>query len=83
MTYGYTIADTADRNVFEEAVSFIVEKLHFKPKGDTVEDVDGSLRRDFARDDGSLTLESDCQVDYVAIFSDVALPITCLNKWSY
>lgn len=83
MTYGYTIADAADRNVFEEAVSFIVEKLHFKPKGDTIEDVDGSLKRTFTMDDNNLTLESNNQVDYVAILSDVSLPITCLNKWTF
>ena len=81
MTYGYTIADMADRNVFDEAVSFITDKLHFKANSDTVEDVDGSLKKEFISADGTLTLESDNQIDYVAIRSSVPLPIDCLQKW--
>ncbi len=82
MKYGYTIADAADEKAFKDAVPFIVEKLHFKPSSDVLEDVDGGLRQEFTRDDGNLVLESDTQVDYVAIVSDVELPITCLHKWT-
>lgn len=59
MKYGYTIADAADRKVFDEAVPFIIETLHFKPIHDYPEDVDGSIKKVFTRDDGSLILESD------------------------
>ena len=81
MIYGYTIADAADRGVFEEASEFIVEKLHYLPTDDTVEDVDGSLFRSFEKDGNMLRLESERQIDYVAIKSDVELPIQCLRKW--
>ena len=58
MKYGYTIADAADRKVFEEAIPFIIEKLHFKPSHDYPEDVDGSIKKEFTRDDGNLILAS-------------------------
>jgi len=82
MKYGYTIADAADRKVFEEAIPFIIEKLHFKPSHDYPEDVDGSIKKEFTRDDGNLILESDAQVNCVDIVSDVELPITSLHKWT-
>ena len=81
MKYGYTIADAADRKIFDEAVLFIIETLHFKPSRDYPEDVDGSIKKEFTRDDGNLILENDAQVDCVDIISDVELPITCLHKW--
>lgn len=82
MKYGYTIADAASREVFEEAVQFIIEKLHFKPSGDTLENIYGDLKKEFIRDDCSLILESDTEVDYVAIISDIELPIDCLHEWT-
>ena len=81
MKYGYTIADAADRKVFDEAVLLIIETLHFKPSHDYPEDIDGSIKKAFTRDDGNLILEIDAQVDCVDIISDVELPITCLHKW--
>ena len=81
MKYGYIIADAADRKVFDEAVPFIIETLHFKPSRDYPEDVDGSIKKEFARDDGNLILGNNVQVDCVDIISDVKLPITCLHKW--
>ena len=82
MKYGYTIADAASRKVFEDAVPFIIEKLHYEPNGDVLEDVDGSLIQKFTGNDGSLILESITDVDCVAIISDIELPITCLHKWT-
>ena len=81
MRFGYTIADAASRKVFEDAARFITEKLNFKASHDFPEDVDGSIKKEFAREDGNLILESDAQVDYVAIISDVELPIDCLHSW--
>ena len=82
MKYGYTIADAADRKVFDDAIPFIIKKLHFKPSCDYPEDVDGSIKKEFTRDDGNLVLENDAQVGCVDIISDVELPITCLHKWT-
>ncbi len=82
MKYGYTIANAADQKVFEDAVPFIIEKLHFKPSRDFPEDVDGSLKKEFVREEGRLILENDVQADSVDIVSDVELPITCLHKWT-
>ena len=82
MKYRYTIADAANREAFEEAVPFIIKKLHFKPDGEALTDVDGSLRQKFTGENGYLILESDVQVDYVGIVSDSKLPINCLHKWT-
>lgn len=83
MKFGYTIADAADRKVFEDAIPFIIEKLHFKPSRDYPEDVDGSIKKEFIRDDGNLVLENDAQVGCVDITSDIELPIACLHKWTF
>ena len=82
MKFMYSLADVADCQTFEEAVSFIIEKLHFKPGRRNPEDVDGSIKQDFTRDDGNLVLISDAQVDSVDIISDIELPIECLHKWT-
>ena len=82
MKYGYTIADAADRKTFDAAASFIIEELHFKPCRDFVEDVDGSIKKEFSSTDGKLILVSDTQVDDVIIISDVELPIDCLYEWT-
>ena len=82
MRFGYTIADAASRRDFEEAAQFIVEELHFEPTSDTVEDVDGSLYRKFAREDGNLTLVSDEDDGDLDIISDVELQITSLHEWT-
>ena len=83
MKFGYTIADAADRKVFEDAIPFIIEELHFKPSRDYPEDVDGSIKKEFISDDGKLILENDAQVGCVDIISDIELPITCLHKWTF
>ena len=82
MTYGYTIADAADRKVFDEASSFLVDQLHFSPRSETLINVDGSRKKEFGKDDTRVRLESDCDIDYVAILSERPLPISCLNKWT-
>lgn len=82
MKYGYTVADGASQEVFKEVVPFITEQLHYKPSGGVLEDVDGSLMQEFTKDGNGLTLISDGQVDYVAIISEVELPIECLVKWT-
>ena len=82
MIYGYTIADAADRETFNETAEFIMKKLHFDPNGNIVQDVDGSLRREFVRNGDVLTLESDQQIDYVAILSSVKLPVKCMHEWT-
>lgn len=82
MAYGYTIADTADVAVFREAAEFVKAVLHFTPITSAIEDVDGSIKQRFARGEEEITLESDAQVDYVGIKSNVELPIKCLQKWT-
>ena len=82
MKYGYTIADAASREIFERAVTFIIEELHYRPEAERLEDVDGSIQQKFIKDDAILLLESDAQVDYVGIISDVKLPIKCLHEFT-
>lgn len=81
MTFGYTIADAADRNAFFDASAFIRDKLQFKPVGEPFEDVDGSLYQDFANDNVKISLESNVDIDYVAIKSNKELPIKAIRKW--
>ena len=81
MTFGYTIADAADRNVFFDASAFIRDKLQFKPVGEHVEDVDGSLYQDFINGNDTISLESNVEIDYVAIRSTKKLPIKALREW--
>ena len=81
MTFGYFIADAASRKEYEEPVLFIIEELHFKPTRETLEDVDGNLYLEFARDDESLTLVSDEEDGDVDIISNVELPISSLHEW--
>ena len=80
MTYGYTIADSASRIVFLDAVNFIVEKLQYKPFGEKLEDVDGSLYQRFTNGQDTVLLESNVNIDYVAIKSNVKLPIQSLKE---
>ena len=82
MKYGYTIANAASRDVFDRAVPIIIDGLHFKPSRDYPEDVDGSTKKEFVRDDAHLVLENDAQVGCVDIISDIELPITCLHEWT-
>lgn len=82
MKFGYVIADAPSKKDFEEAALFIIEELHFDPTSETVEDVDGSLYRKFAREDGNLTLVSDEEDGDVDIISDVELQIASLHEWT-
>lgn len=81
MTYGYTIADAADRKVFLDASRFVQDQLHYSPIGERREDVDGSLYQNFVKDGQTLFLESNVETDYVAIMSDTDLPIKSLRRW--
>ena len=82
MTYGYTIADSADRKVFQEAFRFVTDTLRFVPDGKCTEDVDGSIYQHFTKGDVSIILESDVETNYVAIRSDKEFPIKVLHKWT-
>ena len=81
MTFGYTIADSADRNTFFDAFAFIRDKLQFKPVGEHFEDVDGSLFQNFVNDGDTISLESNVEIDYVAIRSNKKLPIKAMREW--
>lgn len=82
MTYGYTVADAAASDIFYEAVDFVKSALHFVPSDEPLTDVDGSIRQRFKRGTDEIIVESDVQVDYVGIRSNVSLPIKCLHKWT-
>ncbi len=82
MTYGYTIADTADRAVFNKAVHFITEELHYSTADRLLEDVDGTLVQAFSKNGSLIQLESNVQINYVAILSDTPLQIQCLHEWT-
>lgn len=81
MTYGYTMANTADRSVFDDAFRLIRDKLHFMPVGDRVEDVDGSVYQNFANEGDTIFLESNTETDYVGILSNKELQIDALHTW--
>lgn len=81
MTYGYTMANTADRSVFNDAFRFIQENLHFIPVGNRVEDIDGSVYQNFSREGDTIFLESNVETDYVGILSNKELPIDAIHKW--
>ena len=82
MTYGYTVADAAASDIFDATVDFVISALHFAPSAESLKDVDGSIRQHFKRGNDEITVESDAQVDYVGIRSNVPLPIMCLHKWT-
>ncbi len=82
MIYGYTVADAADHDVFQEAAEFIELTLHYSPIGSRIEDVDGSLFQHFSSSGATILLESNEEVGYVGIRSSAPLPITCLRKWT-
>lgn len=81
MKFGYTICDSANMNVYRDAIQFIVEQLGYIPSNDELHDVDDSVWQTFQKGNAKLKLESNVQIDYVAIISDVELPIDCLHKW--
>ena len=82
MTYGYTVAEAAASDIFDEVVDFVKSVLHFVPSAEPLKDVDGSICQHFKRGTDEITVESDAQVDYVGICSNVPLPIKCLHKWT-
>ena len=81
MKHGYTICDAANQEVYLESVEFIVRELGYQPLDDELQDVDGSIWRSFVKGNCKLVLESNAQIDYVGIVSEVELPIECLHKW--
>jgi hypothetical protein len=80
--YGYTIADAASPEVFSEASDFIVDRLHFLPLSNRTEDVFGNISQKFEKEGETIQLESDTDIDYVAILSSSKLPITALSEWT-
>lgn len=81
MRYGYTVADEADTQVFHDTVNFMKEKLGFVEDGPCIEDVDGSVRQKMFAGSDTIEIESDRQINYVAIISSTPLRISCLKKW--
>lgn len=81
MRFGYTICDHADIDVYHEAAEFISEQLGFTPNHDEAGDVDGTIWQSFSKGNSEIRLESDAQINYVAIISDVELPIECVYEF--
>ena len=81
MRFGYTICDSANMNVYHEAITFIINQLGYTPLNDELHDVDDTICQTFKKGNARLKLESDTQINYVGIISDVELPIACLRKW--
>ena len=81
MTYGYTMAYSADRNVFLDTANYIVDSLRFSPIGERIEDVDGSVYQNFAKEGDTIFLESNVETDYVGILSNKELQIDAKRKW--
>lgn len=81
MKFGYVICDTANTDVYREASQFVVDELGYSPMNDELHDVDNSIWQTFKKGDSRIRIESDKQIDYVAIVSDVELPIECIREW--
>ena len=81
MKFGYMICDTANLEVYRDAVRFLVEEMECVSMNDELHDVDDSIWQTFKRGDSKIRLESNTQVDYVAIISEEELPIECLHKF--
>ena len=82
MKYGYTIADHADHIVFAELAEFVEKTLSYEKDSEAVYDVDGSVFQRFSSGENHIIIESDIETDYVALISNIQLPITCLAKWT-
>jgi len=81
MLYGYTIADKADRKIFEETIRYMESDFGYKRDGPVIIDVDGSTFQRMIKASSEIMVESDEVINYVAITSEEALPITCLRTW--
>ena len=81
MVYGYTVADKANKESFQNAADFVKNKFGYTAEGKVIEDVDGSLQQQLIKEGEKVTVISDEQIDYVAIKSTIPLPIICIAKW--
>lgn len=81
MKFGYMICDSANLDVYRDAIRFLVEELGCVPMNDELHDVDNSIWQTFKRGKTIIKLESDTQVNYVAIISEEELPIECLHEF--
>lgn len=82
LRYGYTVANGASQEIFNESKEFLESKLGYSAVNEPLEDVDGSLKVLLSKESELLILESCCQIDYVGIKSSCDLPITCLYSWN-
>ncbi len=81
MIYGYTLADAANQDIFENTIIFMEDKLHFSKSSQLIKDVDGSLKQEMSNGKIEIEIVSDEQVGYVAIKSKEPLSISCIQKW--
>ena len=81
MKFGYVICDSASTNVYHDAVRFLIDELGCVSQNDELHDVDDSIWQTFKKGSANIKLESDTQIDYLAIISDEELPIECLREF--
>lgn len=81
MKFGYVICDSASINVYYDAVRFLIDELGCVSQNDELHDVDDSIWQTFKRGNANIKLESDTQINYVAIISDEELPLECLHEF--
>lgn len=81
MRFGYVICDSASINVYHDAARFLIDELGCVSQNDEMHDIDDSIWQTFKKGNANIKLESDTQIDYVAIISDEELPIECLHEF--
>lgn len=81
MKFGYVICDSADTDVYNDAVRFLIDELECVPAHDELHDVDDSIWQTFKKGNNRIKLESNTQIDYVVILADEELPIECLREF--